>query len=57
MKNFEEKLADLISDEFIFPGNPEAVFENVISALEIQLMAQREEYQAFKEELKVHDAG
>ena len=46
MKTFAEKLADLIADEFMFPGNPDAAVNGVISALEVQLAAVKEKHKA-----------
>jgi len=51
-KSFEERLAELIADEFTFPGNSDAAFETVVSALELQLMAVKEQEKEFKEELE-----
>jgi hypothetical protein len=56
-KNFEERLADLISDYVLFPGNPDAAIDEVISAidevisaLELQIMALKDEQRAIASE-------
>jgi hypothetical protein len=50
-KSFEERLADLINDELTFPRNPIVASESVISALELQLVKQREELEEFKKDV------
>lgn len=42
-KSFSEKLEDLIDDHLTFPGNPSAALGEAISALELKLMALKEQ--------------